>query len=308
MDLDSSQLRCFLEVAEQGTVAAAANSLGYSPPAVSQKLAKLEDNLDTVLFDRVGGRLRLNDSGKSLRPRAFDVLDAGERARTSVAEPLARVAPIVIAGFPSSLAYIVTPALGRRIGQPGSGSIRVRESEDNESQRDLSLGHVDIAIIQEYGHLSYTRNDRFRYQLIATDPVRLITPKSWDLSPTSLCQLADVAWIVSTPGSPCRPASMRACTDAGFDPIISAEVAEHSTTRELVAAGAGVALVPELALVVPHPDISVSPIETGIVRQIYAVTREASGSSPDLADLIAAITSNEESLLKLPVIGKPVSN
>ncbi len=293
MDLDSSQLRCFLEVAEQGTVVAAANSLGYSPPAVSQKLAKLEDSLHTVLFDRVGGRLRLNDSGRTLRPRAFEVLDAGERARTSLAEPSARTSPITIAGFPSSLAYIVIPALGQRIGLPGSGSIRVRESEDNEALRELSLAHVDIAIVQEYNHLSYTRNDRLRYHPIASDPVRLIAPRSWDLSPTSLHQLADVAWIVSTLGSPCRPATMRACTDAGFEPTVSAEVAEHSTTRELVAAGAGVALVPELALVIPHPDISVSSIETGIVREIYAVTRDASGSASDLVELIAAITTEE---------------
>ncbi len=301
MDLDSSQLRCFLEVAEQGTVVAAAKSLGYSPPAVSQKLAKLEHSLDTVLFDRVGGRLRLNDSGRTLRPRAFEVLDAGERARTALAERTTRISPIVIAGFPSSLAYIVTPAVGRRIGQPGGGSIRVRESEDHEAQRDLSLGHVDIAIVQEYNHLSYARNDRFRYHRIASDRVKLITPRSWDLFPTSLAQLADLPWITSTSGSPCRPATMRACADAGFEPVISAEVAEHSTTRELVAAGAGVALVPELALVVPHPNIRVSPNETGIVREIYAVTREASGSATDLADLIAAISSKDSGVNKSSV-------
>ncbi len=53
--LDFTQLRSFLEVAERGTVAAASAALGYTPPAVSQHVAKLERRLDVVLFERAGG-------------------------------------------------------------------------------------------------------------------------------------------------------------------------------------------------------------------------------------------------------------
>jgi DNA-binding transcriptional ArsR family regulator len=56
--IDLVRLRSFAHVCEAGTVAAAAAGLGYSPPAVSQHVARLERDLGVALFDRVGGRLR----------------------------------------------------------------------------------------------------------------------------------------------------------------------------------------------------------------------------------------------------------
>ena len=50
MSMDLVQLRSFVEVAEKGTVAAAARTLGYTAPAVSQHLSKLEKELETMLF------------------------------------------------------------------------------------------------------------------------------------------------------------------------------------------------------------------------------------------------------------------
>lgn len=73
--LDLALLRAFLEVGERGTVAAAAAALGYTPPAVSQQLSRLEDALSTTLFDRVGNRLRLSGAGAALVPLAEQVLE-----------------------------------------------------------------------------------------------------------------------------------------------------------------------------------------------------------------------------------------
>jgi len=68
-----TQLRSFLEVSERGTVAAAAAALGYTPPAVSQHLAKLERSLNVTLFDRVSGQLALADAGRALVPIAREL-------------------------------------------------------------------------------------------------------------------------------------------------------------------------------------------------------------------------------------------
>ncbi|MCX2781464.1 LysR family transcriptional regulator [Microbulbifer thermotolerans] len=68
-------LKAFLATAEQGSVSEAAEQLHLTQPAVSKRLAALEQQLDTPLFDRIGRRLRLTDAGRTLLPRARHILN-----------------------------------------------------------------------------------------------------------------------------------------------------------------------------------------------------------------------------------------
>ncbi|AMX02133.1 LysR family transcriptional regulator [Microbulbifer thermotolerans] len=68
-------LKAFLATAEQGSVSEAAEQLHLTQPAVSKRLAALEQQLDTPLFDRIGRRLRLTDAGRALLPRARHILN-----------------------------------------------------------------------------------------------------------------------------------------------------------------------------------------------------------------------------------------
>jgi DNA-binding transcriptional LysR family regulator len=79
--MDLVHLKSFAEVAERGTVAAAAAAQGYTAPAVSQHIAKLERDLGVALFDRVGGRLVITEAGAALAPIAFEMLDLDARGR-----------------------------------------------------------------------------------------------------------------------------------------------------------------------------------------------------------------------------------
>ncbi|HEU4840389.1 MAG TPA: LysR family transcriptional regulator, partial [Ilumatobacteraceae bacterium] len=108
--IDLVCLRSFAHVCESGTVAAAAERLGYSAPAVSQQLAKLERDLGVTLFDRAGGRLRPTERGRTLLDLAARMLDLAERCRHL--EPgSGRAEPISVAAFGSAVAEIVAPAL-----------------------------------------------------------------------------------------------------------------------------------------------------------------------------------------------------
>src|SRR5881275_2226028 len=83
MELNDVRARCFLEVVERGTVAAAAQSLGYTAPAVSQQIGKLERSLGVPLFDRMSGRLRPTPAATALVPHVYAALDAMESGRRS---------------------------------------------------------------------------------------------------------------------------------------------------------------------------------------------------------------------------------
>ncbi|MCH9692648.1 MAG: LysR family transcriptional regulator [Gammaproteobacteria bacterium] len=69
-------LKAFLHIAEQNSVSAAAENLHLTQPAVSKRLAALEQQLNTPLFDRIGRRLQLTDAGRALLPRARHILNA----------------------------------------------------------------------------------------------------------------------------------------------------------------------------------------------------------------------------------------
>lgn len=69
------QLQIFCAVAQTGSTSAAAESIALSQSATSASLNELEVHLATQLFDRVGRRLLLNDSGKLLLPKAQQILD-----------------------------------------------------------------------------------------------------------------------------------------------------------------------------------------------------------------------------------------
>src|SRR3954453_7347357 len=80
MDLDVRRLRVLREVALRGTVAAAANALGYPASAVSQQLSALERESRTALLERAGRGVRLTDAGRLLVERTEPILAALEHA------------------------------------------------------------------------------------------------------------------------------------------------------------------------------------------------------------------------------------
>ncbi len=282
MDLDTGRIRCFVEVAERGTVAAAADALGYSGPAVSQQVSKLEGELGVQLFDRVGGRLRLSEVGRRFKAEAHRVLDAMERARGALAEESTHLATVKVVGFPSSVSQLVAPLFGV-LGDPKTNPrVTVGEVEDAAGLRELGLGHADITIAQEYSHLNHDRNERFDYHHLLVDPLRLVTPTRFR-SVSSLSELCADPWVISGAGTPCEAATLQACTNAGFEPQVIGQVTEHATTLALVGARAAIALVPQLCLSKKVAGTRVSELDVGIKREIYAVTRSSTSSAAVMA-------------------------
>ncbi|NQX88353.1 MAG: LysR family transcriptional regulator [Halioglobus sp.] len=82
--MDIQQLRAFLLVAESGSFSAAAQTLHLTQPAVSKRIAQLEDTLQAALFDRIGRRVRTTESGDALLPHARAVQREIQAAEQSV--------------------------------------------------------------------------------------------------------------------------------------------------------------------------------------------------------------------------------
>ncbi|HEB54703.1 MAG TPA: LysR family transcriptional regulator [Gammaproteobacteria bacterium] len=72
--MDITSLQAFVCVAESGSFSRASEQLYITQPAVSKRIAALESELDTTLFDRIGRQISLTESGQALLPRARHIL------------------------------------------------------------------------------------------------------------------------------------------------------------------------------------------------------------------------------------------
>ena len=82
MNIDN--LKAFTAVAETGSFSRAAEQLYLTQPAVSKRVATLETDLETRLFDRIGHQIILTESGQALLPRARSILLAIEDTRRAI--------------------------------------------------------------------------------------------------------------------------------------------------------------------------------------------------------------------------------
>ena len=117
--LDVRRMRVLREVAERGTIAAAARALAFTPSAVSQQLAALERETGVALLDRHGGRVHLTEAGRRLVGRTEAILAELEAATAELSAAAAEVTGDVhVAAFPSAERALLAPAIATLAGAP----------------------------------------------------------------------------------------------------------------------------------------------------------------------------------------------
>jgi len=82
--MDTHNLKAFLLVAETGSFSSAAEKLHLSQPAVSKRVAQLEERLHCELFDRIGRNISITEAGQALLPHAKAVQQELRAAQQSI--------------------------------------------------------------------------------------------------------------------------------------------------------------------------------------------------------------------------------
>lgn len=270
-------------IAEEGTFTAAAHSLGYTQPAVSQMVRRLEERTGTVLVERAGRTVRLTEAGRVLARHAAEILDALERAEADVSAIAGlQRGDVRLMAFPSSSASLVPRALAELRASHPQITVKFSEAEPPESLAALRAGTVDLAVAFSYEGTDPGRGEDDLAGLevidVLTDPVLVVLPKDHPLAEQSEISLADLAadpWIAGCPR--CRGHLLSLAHAAGFEPDVTFETEDYVAVLGLIAAGLGVALAPRLILhSVSHPDVVVRPVSPPSRRVVQLVT------TPDL--------------------------
>ncbi|MEV0845988.1 LysR substrate-binding domain-containing protein [Streptomyces sp. NPDC049954] len=114
----------------------------------------------------------------------------------------------------------------------------------------------------------------------------------------TLAECGDQPWITATEGTLCRTMTVRACRSAGFVPRTRHRVDDFDTVLTLVAAGQGVALVPESAVEQPPSGVALSALDT--VRRTAVAHRAGAGGRPAVAVVAEALRAAVPDALREP--------
>ncbi|GAA4356145.1 LysR family transcriptional regulator [Angustibacter luteus] len=294
--LDVNALRVVRAIGDEGGFTAAANALGYSQPAVSQLVRRLERRLGTALVERHGRTVRLTEAGLVLARHAVTVQGALDTADEEIAAITGlRAGRVRVMAFPSSSASVVPRALADlRARHPGL-SVTFSEGEPPQSLAALRSGECDVAVAFTYPGTSAGRDVDDLSGLLTVplldDELHVVLPADHPLADgerIGLPQLRDEPWIAGCPR--CRGHLLSLADRAGFTPRVEFETDDYVAVLGLVSEGLGVALVPGLVLrTTTHQAVVTRPLHPTSRRSVLAVTTQDLRRVPAVHALIESL-------------------
>lgn len=300
--LDSRRLKVLCEVSRQGSFSAAAASLGYTQPAVSRQIATLEAEVGAVLVRRVplgavmtdAGRLlvqrgeailaRLDDAETELR--ALAGLEGGTLKLATFASAAASVLPIAVARFRERYPAI---ELGISMADPEESVPRLRAGEF-----DLVLSHATIGdAVQDPEGIGLGVMADLESVPLFDDPMYVAFPSGHRMAGAPVLELSQLAsewWMLATTDScPDARLFLRACHAAGFEPRLAFQNDDYSAILGFVAAGVGLALIPDMISRGAREDVIIRTLEPSPPPRPISAVLPAGYRSPAASAMLGVL-------------------
>lgn len=246
--MELRHLRSFAALAEERHFGRAADRLHLAQPALSQQIKQLERELGVQLFTRTTRRVELTAAGARFVDHARTVLGDVGRAEEDMAALSTGHAGRVSVGFVGTATYDVLPRVAREVR-------RALPDVELELRGELLSPTLSEGLRDRTYDLALLRPDPLNHGDLSLRPLRTerlvaVLPSNHSLAGRrriSLSALAGEPFVMHPSGhrSSVHDRVLGACADAGFSPASVLEVGETATLVVFVAAGLGVALVPE---------------------------------------------------------------
>jgi DNA-binding transcriptional LysR family regulator len=307
--LDLKLLTTFREVALRGSFSDAATVLGYTQPAVSQHVSRLEAALGVRLLERDARGVHATPAGELLLTRAAALLDAARRAEDDVREAAGTGRPTVRIGAFATLAGGLLPGATRdlRARRPDL-RLDVKVIEPDDGIDELLANRLDIATIIDSELLPMSVRPGVEHVFLCDDPLFVVMGSDHPMAGRAsigLEELAEEGWLMPNVGGTCADSNivLRACRDAGFEPDIRFAFDDYPALQGMAAAGVGVALLPSLATANLRTDVSIIPLRgQPPARRIGAAVR-IGDTNVNVDHVIEALRASSRSL----TTGRPLS-
>lgn len=294
---DLRDLEAFVAVADSASFTTAAQSLFLSQPTISARIATLETALDTKLFDRGAGKVRLTPAGTVLLPRARALLHGRDDALQALEAFLGRLAGRLRIGASSIPGTYLLPRLVAELcGANPDLRVTLNVDDSDKAFDALRREDVEIAVIGRPA-----AEAGFEDTAVAEDEIVLVAlPQLARQVAASKSQerqaiLTTIPLILRETGSGTRSAVLNALEQEGLDVSslkVSLEIGGNSASKEAVLGGIGAAFLSRLCV---EEELKSGRLEVLNVfsaplrRPLYLVTRSGRTLSPAASGLVALL-------------------
>ncbi len=244
-NLTLKQLRYFEALAQQGHFGRAAELCAISQPALSMQIKELENSLGAPLFERGPRQVRLTDFGESFAERVRDILrsvdELGDLARASVGQLAGQMRIGVI---PTIGPYLLPKIISELKRAYPSLDLHVRETVTSRLIAELAEGRIDMAILA----LPVSEPSLEEVPLFDEEFVLIRPAADADKPVPDREMLREMRVLLLEEGHCFRDQALSFCNLQGRHPRELLEGSSLSTLVQLVSAGIGVTLIPEMAV------------------------------------------------------------
>ncbi len=277
--MDSDALNTFLMVHRRGGISNAAKALNRSQPAISRRIALLEQELGVPLFERVAGRTMLSDAGRVMVPCAERAVAAAQDAEHAV-RALARSnsGPVALAVVGTLAGGRLSTMMKRFASEHPDVNLALRTATSTEVSELVRRGEATIGL-----RYDRDRSNDLDYELLATERLQVVCAPDHPRAGSRVARLADLRserWI-AFPEIPGRREISASHVFAlfqthGLGEVEWTPVDSLTAQKRLVEAGLGIALLSESNVAEERRSSAISTIRVGDLsasQDVVAVTR-----------------------------------
>lgn len=284
-DITLRQLRYFEALARQGHFGRAADICAVSQPALSVQIKDLEETLGTPLFERRPKQVELTAFGRDFAPRVRAILQSVEElddmARAAREGFLGRLRLGII---PTIAPYLLPNLIAELSEVYPDLDVHIRETLTERLIEELSAGQIDAAIVAlPISEAAFEELPLFEEELV------LVRPADQGGEPTPGKEaLREMRLLLLEEGHCFRDQALSFCDLRTDFPRKGLDGSSLSTLVQMVGAGIGVTLIPEMAVPVEarSAKVAVGRFETPVPkRTVGMVWRRTSPLGPQLSEL-----------------------
>jgi len=283
-----------------GTMAAAADELGYTTGAVSQQMEALGRSVGVQVFERAGRQVELTDAGRALARTAPDLLNAERQLFDQVANSTNSISDrLVIGSWGSTAARLIAPIVAAARAKYPTLDVHSQEVDVDDASNAVQRRAVDMAFGLTYPDVPIRRDPdvnvvplrRERFG-VAVSQDRRDLPRLAELS-----DLSGEDWILPRPTTQYGMAMRFACRRAGFEPLVRHQVStDTAATLNLVSQSLGIAPATKWMMRLAPPKVRHIQLHDDVFRDLVLVVPQDHQHRRAIVALVGVIESTVSGL------------
>ncbi|MBT2291257.1 LysR family transcriptional regulator [Paenibacillus albidus] len=242
--MDIRQLQYFVQVARLGSFSEAARSLYITQPTISKMIHNLEVELGADLFYREGKSIRLTDAGETLLAKAQNIVESFGSLSSELDSLRQLKQGHIRIGLPPMVGANFFPAvIGQFHKKYPQVTIRLHEDGAKKVENDVETGLLDIGVV-----VLPVQAAKFHCFTFVQEKLELLVPSGHPLAgerEVALDRLAAEEFVLFREDFALHDRIITECVKAGFQPKVVYESSQWDLISGMVAAGLGIALLPE---------------------------------------------------------------